>query len=79
MEIRIPVIDQNQIREAMNPEFQGPIIPQTAIIKWELGQKIAFPINEVEGIAYGLIKTLHEIIKHMYKAADVHLQRLQES
>lgn len=79
MEIRIPLIDEDQIKEAMKPEFQGPILPQTAIIKWELNQKIGFPINEVEGIAYGLIKTLHEIIKHMYKAADVHVQRLQQS
>lgn len=79
MEIRIPFIDESQIIAAIERQAQGPISPQTAIIKWELNQKIEFHINEVEGIAYGLIKTLHEIIKHMYKAADVHVQTLENS
>ncbi|MBI3219873.1 MAG: hypothetical protein HYZ44_10200 [Bacteroidetes bacterium] len=65
MEIRIPFIDETQIQEAIKPDFQGSLTPQTAIIKWELNQQIGFHINEVEGIAYGLTKTLHEIITHV--------------
>lgn len=41
-----------------------------------MGDAVALTVHEVEGIAYGLLQTLFQIFKHMYKAADRHVETL---
>jgi hypothetical protein len=63
MEIRLPVITQDQIHEALSQE-KSKIDPQTVLKMWNLNDQIQLEINEVEGIAYGLIKVSFVVIKH---------------
>ena len=76
LEIRLPYISEEQLENAKNSRSSEPIIPQTVIRKWELDDIIKLNLQEVEGIAYGVLKTLSEIMKHMYKAADRHVANL---
>lgn len=78
LEIRLPVITQDQIQKAILGE-EKVLNPQTLIRKWKLGEQIKLNLNEVEGIAYGLIKVSFRIIKHMYKAADKHFEGIEKA
>lgn len=77
LEIRLPYISEEQLENAKKARSSEPIIPQTVIRKWELDDAIELNLHEVEGIAYGVLKTLSEIMKHMYKAADRHVANLE--
>lgn len=76
LEIRIPYISEEQIESAKKAVTTEQVIPQTIIRKWELNDTVKLTLHEVEGIAYGLLKTLFQIFKHMYKAADKHVENL---
>jgi hypothetical protein len=76
LEIRLPYISEEQIETAKKSISSDPITPQTIIRKWELNDTVRLTLQEVEGIALGLQKTLFQIFKHMYKAADKHVENL---
>lgn len=78
LEIRLPYISQEQIDAAIKSESIKSINPQTALRKWNMGDTINLNLQEVEGIAYGLLKTSTEIMRHMYLAADKHVERITE-
>lgn len=78
MEIRLPIITQDQIQEALSQE-KSKINPQTIIRRWNLNDQIKLEIGEVEGIAYGLIKVSFIVIKHIYKAADRHFEEIEKA
>lgn len=77
LEIRLLYISEEQIESAKNNDSINKLNPSTILRKWNLNDKIELTLNEVEGIAYGLIKTLFEIFRHMYKAADKHVEILE--
>jgi hypothetical protein len=77
LEIRLPFISEEQLEKAKKARSSGPISPQTVIRKWELDDTIELNLHEVEGIAYGALKTLSEVMRHMYKAADRHVAKLE--
>ena len=76
LEIRLPYISEEQINNATKTDSTNPIIPQTIVRKWNLGDTINLNLQEVEGIAYGLLKTTTKILRHMYKATDRHVEHL---
>lgn len=76
LEIRLPYISQEQIDAATKSESIKTLNPQAVLRKWNLGDTINLNLQEVEGIAYGLLKTSTEIMRHMYLAADKHVERI---
>jgi hypothetical protein len=79
MEIRLPVILEEQLKAFVTDSLPDQIFPQTVIRKWGFGETIQLSLEEVEGISYGLMKTSFELIKHMYKFADNHLAGLENA
>ena len=79
LEIRLPVITQEQIDDALKNDNIDKINPKTLIKQWQLHEHIQLELNEVEGIAYGLMKVSNIVIKHMYKAADKHFEGLEKA
>lgn len=77
LEIRLPYISEEQFDTAKNDNSINELIPSTILRKWNLNDNVQLTLEEVEGIAYGLLKTLFEIFKHMYKAADKHVESLE--
>lgn len=74
LEIRLPYISQEQIEAAIKSESIKTINPHTVLRRWNLGDTINLNLQEVEGIAYGLLKTSTKIMRHMYLAADKHVE-----
>ncbi len=79
LEIRLPIITQAQIDDAIKKGNINKINPKTLIKRWQLNEHIQLKLNEVEGIAYGLMKVSNVIIKHMYKATDKHFAGLEKA
>jgi len=78
LEIRLPYISKEQIDSVKKEDSKESLNPQMIFRKWDLGDKVELSIQEVEGIALGLVQTLFQIFKHMYTAADRYVEKLEK-
>jgi hypothetical protein len=79
MEIRLPIITEDQIQDVLKQNNDNKINPKTFIKKWKLNDLIKLELNEVEGIAYGLKKVSFVILKHLFKATDKHFEGIEKA
>jgi hypothetical protein len=76
LEIRLPYISEEQISAVKESKSPTSINPQTIVRKWDLDDKIELTLHEVEGLSFGLLKTVSQILRDMYKAAEKHVEQL---